>query len=124
MGAKEIFQRLDADHDGSISRQEVVAAAGRKYDLIASRNGGRVTLLDLGGRLSKQGVESITGADEAKSRKANPDGVSREQFVEQAERAFDQAKFGKPGKDRSKDDALTLGELSAPSAENLIALIE
>ncbi len=124
MGAKTMFDRLDTDHDGTISRSEVIAAAGRKYDLIASKNGGHVTTLALGGRLSKGGIQDITKKDESQSRKADPDSVSREQYIAQAEKAFDQAKFGKPSGNRSKDDNLTMGEMSAPSAEDLIGLLE
>ncbi len=124
MGAKTMLERVDSNHDGTVSRAEVIAAAGRKYDLIASRNGGHVTLLALGGRLSKDSVQSITKSDESKSRTADPDSVTREQYIEQAEGAFDQAKFGKPGGNRSKDDNLTLGEMSAPAAEKLIDLLE
>ena len=124
MGAKTIFDRLDTDHDGTVSRSEVIAAAERKYDLIASRNGGHVTLLALGGRLSNGAIQDVTKADESQSKKADPNSVTREQYVTQTEKAFDKAKYGKPSKDKSKDDSLTMGEMSAPAAEDLIGLLE
>ena len=124
MGAKTMFDRLDTDHDGTISRAEVIAAAQRKYDLIASKNAGHVTLLALGGRLSNSAIQDVTKADEAKSRKADPDDVSRDQYVAQAEKAFDKANSGNPHDSRSKDDGLSMGELSAPAAEDLISLLE
>ena len=124
MGAKTMFDRLDTDHDGTISRSEITAAAGKKYDLIASKNGGHVTLLNLGGRLSKDATQDVTKADEAKGKKADSDDVTRDQYLAQADKAFDKARSGKSVDGGSHNDGLTMRELSAPAAEDLIDMLE
>lgn len=117
MGAKTMFERLDSDHDGTISRSEVTVAAGKKYDLIASKNHGHVTSIALSGRLSKGALQDIENSNSSHP-SAEPDSVSREQYLSQADKAFDEARIDKEG------DSLDLGELGAPSARNLIDLLQ
>ena len=124
MGAKTMMERLDADHDGTVSRAEVRAAAGRKYDLIASKNGGHVTSVALSGRLTKDALQDIQTTDAKKGGNVEPDSVSRDLYLAQAEKAFDEAHIMKTSDAKPNDDALTLGELSAPSAKNLIDLLQ
>lgn len=113
-----MLDRLDADHDGTVSRSEVRAAAGRKYDLIASKNGGHVTSVALSGRLTKDALQDIQAADAKKGGNAEPDSVTRNLYLAQADKAFGEAHIMKKGDATPGEESLTLGELSAPSAKN------
>ena len=97
MGAKTMLDRLDADHDGTVSRSEVRAAAGRKYDLIASKNGGHVTSVALSGRLTKDALQDIQATDAKKGGNAEPDSVTRNLYLAQADKAFGEAHIMKKG---------------------------
>ena len=52
MGPATIMARVDTNGDGTLSLAEVRSAASKRYDLIKSKNNGRVTKLQLGGRIT------------------------------------------------------------------------
>ena len=124
MGAQTMMERLDTNHDGKVSREEVRAAAGRKFDLIASKNGGHVTSVALSGRLSQGALGDIQKADASKGAGAEPDSVSRDQYVTQADKAFTGAHLQNADDAKSESAALSLGELSAPTGKDLIDLLQ
>ena len=61
MGSETIIARVDKDGDKKLSLEEVRAAAARQYDLIKSKNGDRVTMLQLGGRLVPADLKAVAG---------------------------------------------------------------
>ena len=85
MGSETIVARVDKDGDKKLSLDELRAAAARQYDLIKSKNGDRVTMLQLGGRLVPADLKAVSGTLGV----AAP--VSKEQYLALVEKFFDEA---------------------------------
>ena len=122
MGGATMFTRLDADKDGSVSRDEARAAAGRKYDVIASKNGGHVTTIALSGRVSKPDLDELH--KDAAAADANPSDVSRDQYLALVDKAFTAANTKKKPDGSPANATLTSDELSSPTGKDLIDLLQ
>lgn len=122
MGGAVMFSRLDTDKDGSVSRDEALAAAGRKFDLIASKNGGHVTTIALSGRVSKPDLDELH--KDAARADADPSEVSRERYLALVDKAFTAANTKKKSDGSLANEALTSDELGSPAGKDLIDLLQ
>ena len=85
MGGPTVMSRVDTDGDSTLSLAEVRSAAARRYDLIKSKNGGHVTMLQLGGRLAPADLKLIGSTPGIST------AVSKEDYLTLASKFFDMA---------------------------------
>ena len=119
MGSETIMSRVDTNKDGELSWSEVRIAAGNRYDLIQSKNGGRVTMLQLGGR--------IVPSDLKQTGKQSPgveSPVSKEEYLSLAETFFDKADVKRKPGDAPGSGTINIGELSSADGKKLIGLLQ
>ena len=118
MGGQTIMDRVDADSDHKLSLAEARAAAGRRYDLIKSKNGGRVTMLQLGGRLVPADLKFAGLAASL----TTP--VSRENYLSLVDHFFDEARTDRKAGDPPGSGSLVVDSLSSPAGKKLVGLLE
>lgn len=118
MGSETIIARVDKDGDKKLSLAEVRAAAARQYDLIRSKNGDRVTMLQLGGRLVPADLKAVSGTPGV----ATP--VSRDQYMALVDKFFDEADVRRKAGDPPGLDKLGMDELGSAAGKKLIGLLQ
>ncbi len=118
MGSETIIARVDKDGDKKLSLEEVRAAAARQYDLIKSKNGDRVTMLQLGGRLVPADLKVVAGTPGV----ATP--VSKDQYLALVDKFFDEADVRRKAGDRPGSGKLDMDELGSPAGKKLVGLLQ
>ena len=118
MGSETIISRVDKDGDKKLSLDEVRAAAARQYDLIKSKNGDHVTMLQLGGRLVPADLKVVSGAPGV----ATP--VSKQQYLALVDKFFDEADVRRKAGDPPGLGNLDMDELGSPAGKKLIGLLQ
>ena len=118
MGSETIVSRVDKDGDKKLSLEEVRAAAARQYDLIRSKNGDRVTMLQLGGRLVPADLKAVSGAPGVAT------SVSKDQYLALVDRFFDEADVRHKAGDPPGSGELDMDELGSPAGKKLIGLLQ
>lgn len=118
MGSETIVARVDKDGDKKLSLAEVRAAAAGQYDLIKSKNGGRVTMLQLGGRLLPVDLKAVSATPGV----TTP--VSKDQYLALADRFFDEADVRRKAGDQPGSGKLDMDELGSPAGKKLIGLLQ
>ena len=118
MGGQTIMERVDADGNHKLSLDEAHAAAGRRYDLIKSKNGGRVTMLQLGGRIVPADLKLVGIAPSL----TTP--VSRQDYLALVDRFFGDARTDRKTGDSPGLGRLSIDDLSTPAGKKLVGLLE
>lgn len=118
MGSATIMARVDTDGDGTLSRAEVRSAASKRYDLIKSKNGGRVTQLQLGGRVTASEMKKVGLAPGLSTV------VGKDAYLALADRFFDEADMKKNSGAAAGGGSLDAAELGSPAGEKLIGLLQ
>ena len=119
MGSDAMMDRLHPKNKGKLTLDEVRNSAAHNYDVIAKANGGKVTLLQLGGRITAADLKAARlgdgEADEA---------ISKADYLAIASRFFAEANVSRKQDVLPADGTLSTGELSTPAGEKLIRLLE
>ena len=119
MGVDAVIGGIHPKNKDKITLDEMRDAAGRTYDKIAKAYGGKVTLLQLGGRVTSADLE------DAKIGVGERDGsVSRADYQALASRFFSQADVLRKPDVSPADGTLDRAELTTPTGEKLMRLIE
>jgi Ca2+-binding EF-hand superfamily protein len=107
MRGEGLFERADTNHDGSVTREEFLAARAEHFAKLDRNSDGYIDSADVPERLAKRRAQN-GGADFLVSQfDANGDGkVSKEEFVNGPTLAFDRA-------DTDKNNVLDAKELAA-----------
>ena len=119
MGSETIMSRVDTDKDKQLSWSEVRIAAGNRYDLIQSKNGGRVSMLQLGGRIVPSDLKQV-----GKQSPSVESPVSKEEYLALAKFFFDKADVKHQQSDAPGSGTLDIGELSSADGKKLIGLLQ
>ena len=118
MGGPTIIARVDKDGDHKLSLGEVRAAAAGRYDLIESKNGGRVTMLQLGGRMVPADLKAVGKKAEVTM------GVSKDEYLALVGKYFEEADaLRKPG-DAPGLGELDVDELGSDAGKKLVELLQ
>lgn len=118
MGGPTIIARVDKDGDHKLSLSEVRAAAAGRYDLIKSKNGGHVTMLQLGGRMVPADLKAVDKkADVTTS-------VSKDEYLELVGKYFDAADGRRKPGDAPGTGQLGIDELSSEAGKKLVDLLQ
>ena len=119
MGGAAMMDRLHPKEKGKLTMDEARAAAAHNYDVIFKANGGKVTLLQLGGRITPNDLKAANigdgEADEA---------VSKADYLAIASRFFAEANVSRSADVSPADGTLSVAELSTPAGEKLLRLLE
>ena len=118
MGGETIMDRVDADGDKTLSLAEVRAAAAKRYDLIRSKNGGHVTMLQLGGRLVPADLKTAGGPSGLSA------AVSKDEYLALASKFFDAADAKRTQSDAPGSGKLDVEELESPAGKKLVGLLQ
>ncbi len=119
MGADAMMNRLHPKERGKLTLDEVRDAAAHNYDVIAKANGGKVTMLQLGGRISASDLKAANIGD------GETDGtISKADYLVIASRFFAAANVSRKQDVSPADGSLSTSELSTPAGEKLIRLLE
>lgn len=119
MGADAMMNRLHPKEEGKLTLDEVRDAAAHNYDVIAKANGGKVTLLQLGGRITAADLKAANIGD------GEADGsISKPDYLVIASRFFAEANVSRKQNVSPADGTLSTGELNTPVGEKLIRLLE
>ena len=118
MGSETIMSRVDTDKDKLLSLSEVRKAAGDRWDLIERKNG-RVTMLQLGGRLVPADLKEI-----GKQSPGVETAVSKQEYLALAEAFFDKADTNKKAGAAKGSGMLDLDELGSTAGKKLIGLLQ
>ena len=119
MGSATIVSRVDKDGDKKLSLAEVRAAAARQYELIKSKNGDHVTMLQLGGRLVPADLKEI-----GKQSPGVETAVSKQEYLALAEAFFDKADTNKKAGAAKGSGMLDLDELGSTAGKKLVGLLQ
>lgn len=107
MRGEGIFERADADKDGSVTREEFVAARAEQFAKFDRNSDGYIDSNDIPGRFAKRRQQSGGGDFMASQFDTDGDGkVSKEEFINGPTLAFDRA-------DADKNNVLDPKELAA-----------
>ena len=118
MGSETIMSRVDTDKDKLLSLSEVRKAAGDRWDLIERKNG-RVTMMQLGGRLVPSDLKEI-----GKPSPGVETTVSKQEYLALAEMFFDKADTNKKAGAAKGSGMLDLDELGSTAGKKLIGLLQ
>ena len=118
MGGATIISRVDTNGDHKLSLAEVRAAAARRYDLIKSKNGDHVTMLQLGGRLVPADLKAVGGIPGVSTQ------VSKEQYLALVDKFFGEADARRKPGDPHGAGKLDVDELSSPAGKKLVGLLQ
>lgn len=119
MGAATIMERIHPKDKGKITMDEAREAAGRTYDKVADAHDGKVTMLQLGGRVS---ADDLKAAGIGDGERDEP--VSRADYLALASRFFAEANVSR-GQDVSPaEGTLSVDELSTKAGTKLVELIQ
>ena len=118
MGGPTIIARVDKDGDHKLSLAEVRAAAAGRYDLIKSKNGGRVTMLQLGGRMVPADLKAVGKKAEVTT------AVSKEEYLALVSKYFDEADMRRKSGDAPGTGALDVDELNSEAGKKLVELLQ
>ena len=108
-----MIARIDKDGDHKLSLAEVRAAAAGRYDLIKSKNGGRVTMLQLGGRMVPADLKAVGKKAEVTT------SVSKDEYLALVDKYFDEARRKTPA-----TGELGVDELSSDAGKKLVELLQ
>ena len=118
MGGPTIMARVDTDGDHKLSLAEVRAAAGRRYDLIQSRNGGHVTMLQLGGRMVPADLKVVG------KKPVVTTAVTKDEYLALVGKYFDEAAGGRKPGDTPGSGQLSGDDLITDSGKKLVELLQ
>ena len=118
MGGPTIISRVDKDGDHTLSLAEVRAAAAARYDLIKSKNGGRVTMLQLGGRMVPADLKAVGKKAEVTT------AVSKDEYLALVGKYFDEADARRKPGDASGTGELGVDELNSDAGKKLVELLQ
>lgn len=119
MGGAAMMERLHPQEKGKLTMDEARAAAAHNYDVIYKANGGKVTLLQLGGRVTTDDLKAANIGD------GEPDdGVSKADYLALASRFFAEANVSRKADVSPADGTLSVTELGTPAGEKLLRLLE
>ena len=118
MGTPTILSRVDTDGDKTLSLSEVRSAAAKRYDLMKSKNNGRVTQLQLGGRASTKDTQAIGLGSGLETE------VSKEKYLALADKFFDEADARRKPGDAPGSGTLDAEELESPAGKKLVGLLQ
>ena len=107
VSADKFIQQWDADHDGTLSLEEIRRAASAKFDALDRDHDGTLDRRELGATLS---VRELRNADLAKDRK-----LDKTEYLGIVEKRFHAA-------DANHDGKLDRKELSSPAGRSLLRL--
>lgn len=119
MGGAAMMERLHPKEKGKLTLDEVRDAAAHNYDVIAKANGGKMTILQLGGRVTAADLKAANIGDGE-----SDEGISKADYLALASRFFAQANVSRKDDVSPADGTLSLNELSTPAGEKLIRLLE
>ena len=119
MGGEAMMNRLHPKEKGKLTMDEVRGAAAATYDKIAKANGGKVTLLQLGGRVSPDDLKQARIGDGERDKP-----ISKADYLALASRFFAEADVSRKPDVSPAEGTLGVGELSTPAGEKLLRLIE
>ena len=118
MGGPTIISRVDTDGDRKLSLSEVRAAAGRRYELIRGKNGGHVTMLQLGGRMVPADLKAFTGTPSVST------SVSKDEYLALVTKFFDEANTRRKPGDALGSGELDVDDLSSDAGKKLVGLLQ
>lgn len=119
MGTAAIMDRFHPKEKGKLTMDEVRDAAASTYDTISEANGGKVSMLQLGGRVSEADLkEAKIGNGEV------DDTVSKADYLTLASHFFAKANVSRQKNVAPADGTLSEDELSTPAGKKLVRLIE
>ncbi len=119
MGGAAMMARLHPKEKGKLTLDEVRDAAAHNYDVIAKANGGKMTILQLGGRVTADDLKAANIGDGE-----GDEGISKADYLALASRFFAQANVSRKADVSPADGTLSQNELSTPAGEKLIRLLE
>ncbi len=119
MGGAAMMERLHPKEKGKLTMDEARAAAAHNYDVIFKANGGKVTLLQLGGRASADDLKAANIGDGEVD-----ETVSKADYLALASRFFAEANVSRKADVSPADGTLNVDELSTPAGEKLLRLLE
>ena len=119
MGKDAILDRLQPKNKNMITMDEMRDAAGRTYDKIAKAHSGKVTLLQLGGRVTPADVKAAKMGEGAFD-----EPISRADYLALTSRFFSEANTSRKPDVSPADGTLSSGELTTPAGVKLMGLIE
>ncbi len=119
MGAAAIMERIHPKDKGKITLDEARDAAARTYDTIAKAHGGKVTMLQLGGRISTDDLKAAGIGDGERD-----EAISRADYLALASRFFAEANVSRAKDVSPADGTLSVDELSTKAGTKLVELIQ
>ena len=119
MGGAAMMERLHPKEKGELTMDEARDAAAHNYDVISKANGGKVTLLQLGGRIAPDDLKAANIGDGE-----GDESVSKADYLALASRFFAEANVSRMADVSPADGTLSVTELSTPAGEKLIRLLE
>ena len=119
MGGAAMMERLHPKEKGKLTMDEVRDAASHNYDVIYKANKGKVTLLQLGGRVSPADLKAANINDGEVD-----EGISKADYLALASRFFAEANVSRNADVSPADGTLSVTELSTPAGEKLLRLLE
>lgn len=119
MGGAAMMERLHPKKKGQLTLDEVRDAAAHNYDVIYKANNGKVTLLQLGGRVSAGDLKAAKiGDGEA------DETISKADYLALASRFFGEANVSRKEGVSPAEGTLSENELSTPAGDKLLRLLE
>ncbi len=119
MGGAAMMERLHPKEKGKLTMDEARAAAAHNYDVIYKANNGKVSILQLGGRVTADDLKAANiGDGEA------DETVSKADYLALASRFFAEANVSRKPDVSPADGTLSVDELSTPAGEKLLRLLE
>ena len=119
MGGAAMLERLHPKEKGKLTMDEARAAAADNYDVIYKANNGKVSILQLGGRVTADDLKTANiGDGEA------DETVSKADYLALASRFFAEANVSRKPDVSPADGTLSVDELSTPAGEKLLRLLE
>lgn len=119
MGGAAMMDRLHPKQKGQLTLDEVRDAAAHNYDVIFKANGGKVTMLQLGGRVTPADLKAANIGDGE-----GDEGISKADYLALASRFFAEANVSRKADVSPADGTLSVNELSTPAGEKLLRLLE
>ncbi len=114
-----MMERLHPKEKGKLTMDEARAAAAHNYDVIYKANNGKVSILQLGGRVTADDLKAANiGDGEA------DETVSKADYLALASRFFAEANVSRKPDVSPADGTLSVDELSTPAGEKLLRLLE